>query len=231
MKITIGITSTSSNYQNYPAWLIDEDVSIIQLIPENESALKNCHAIILTGGIDTHPKFYNSSILDYPNAPKEFNVQRDEFELKVFNHALHNNLPILAICRGMQLVNIALGGDILQDIEAAGKNNHRRNGTVDGIHDISIVHGTLLAKIAGSHSGIVNSAHHQALGIIAPELLVNAWSPDGIAEGAEWKNPEGKPYILCVQWHPERLVKTQPNNPLTKNVKNIFLNAAKSKVR
>ena len=229
MKITIGITATSANYHNYPAWIIDEGVSIIQLIPENESALNDCHAIILTGGIDTHPKFYKSSILDYPNAPKEFNVERDEFELRVFKYACSHKLPILAICRGMQLVNIALGGDILQDIEAVGKNNHHRNGSVDGIHDVRIMPGTLLANIADNQIGIVNSAHHQALGNIAPELIINAWSPDGIAEGTEWKNKKGKPYLLCVQWHPERLIKSQPENPLTKNILSSFLEAAKIK--
>jgi len=229
MKITIGITATTSNYHNYPEWIKNEDVCTIQLIPENESAVKNCQAIVLTGGIDTHPKFYNSSILDYPNAPKEFNVERDEFEHRVFHYALNNNLPILAICRGMQLVNIALGGDILQDIEAVGKNNHRRNGNVDGIHEVSIVQRTLFAEIASALTGTVNSAHHQALGAPAPELLINAWSPDGIAEGAEWINKEGKPYLLCVQWHPERLANTQPENPLTKNIKTDFLNAARKR--
>ncbi len=225
--MTIGITNTDSRYENYPFWIAGNNpaITVIQLTPLNEGELVKCHGIILSGGIDTHPRFYNNELLDYPNAPIVFNEARDEFELKVFHYALETKLPVLAICRGMQLVNIALGGDLIQDIEAAGKNDHRRQEDVDGMHDIRVVENSLLHEITCDYEGIINSAHHQALGAVAPELAVNAWSVDGIAEGAEWKDKAGKPFMLCVQWHPERLAILQPENPFTKNIRKKFLEA------
>ena len=228
--MTIGITYTDSRYENYPLWIRDNDLTItlIQLNPGNPGYLAKCDGIVLTGGVDTHPRFYRNEKLDYPNAPKEFNEERDEFELMVFGYALEKKLPVLAICRGMQLVNIALGGNLIQDIEDAGKNDHRRHGDTDGMHQIRVRENSLLFEIVGKDTGVINSAHHQAMGIIAPDLEVNAWSEDTIAEGAEWKNKTGKPFLLCVQWHPERLAKTQPENPFANKIRIKFLEAIKN---
>ena len=228
--MTIGITYTDSRYENYPLWIRDNDLTItlIQLNPGNPGYLAKCDGIVLTGGVDTHPRFYRNEKLDYPNAPKEFNEERDEFELMVFGYALEKKLPLLAICRGMQLVNIALGGNLIQDIEDAGKNDHRRHGDTDGMHQIRVRENSLLFEIVGKDTGVINSAHHQAMGIIAPDLEVNAWSEDTIAEGAEWKNKTGKPFLLCVQWHPERLAKTQPENPFANKIRIKFLEAIKN---
>jgi len=227
--LTIGITHTDSRYENYPLWIRDNDpaIRIIQLSPGNKDDLGKCNGIVLSGGIDTHPRFYNNKNLDYPNAPLEFSEERDEFELMVFGYALEKKLPVLAICRGMQLVNIALGGNLIQDIEDAGKNDHRRHGDTDGMHQIRVRENSLLFEIVGKDTGVINSAHHQALNNIAPDLEVNACSADGIAEGAEWKNKTGKPFLLCVQWHPERLVKTQPENPFANRIRIKFLEAVK----
>jgi putative glutamine amidotransferase len=228
--LTIGITYTDSRYENYPLWIRDNDltITVIQLTPGNPGYLAKCDGIVLTGGVDTHPRFYRNEKLDYPNAPKEFNEERDEFELMVFGYALEKKLPVLAICRGMQLVNIALGGNLIQDIEDAGKNDHRRHGDTDGMHQIRVRENSLLFEIVGKDTGVINSAHHQAMGIIAPDLEVNAWSEDTIAEGAEWKNKTGKPFLLCVQWHPERLAKTQPENPFVNKIRIKFLEAIKN---
>ena len=228
--MTIGITYTDSRYENYPLWIRDNDltITVIQLTPGNPGYLAKCDGIVLTGGVDTHPRFYRNEKLDYPNAPKEFNEERDEFELMVFGYALEKKLPLLAICRGMQLVNIALGGNLIQDIEDAGKNDHRRHGDTDGMHQIRVRENSLLFEIVGKDTGVINSAHHQAMGIIAPDLEVNAWSEDTIAEGAEWKNKTGKPFLLCVQWHPERLAKTQPENPFANKIRIKFLEAIKN---
>lgn len=229
LPLTIGITDTEARYENYPLWMKRNhpDIHIIKLSSDNINELDNCDGVILSGGVDTHPSFYGNSRTDYPLAPEKFNIQRDEFELAVFKHTQQKNIPVLAICRGMQLVNIALGGDMLQDIEESGIQDHRRHGEVDGIHEISVVRGSLLHKITGRDKGIVNSAHHQALGKIAADLKVSGFSPDGIAEGAEWKNAAGKAFLLCVQWHPERLAQQQPNNPFTTTIRGQFLTAVK----
>jgi len=232
MQLVIGITDTSSRYLNYQRWMEESEssVQVIQL-SSDKGDLEKCDGIIFTGGIDTHPMFYFSDRTDYPHAPPEFDPKRDAFELDTFENAIELGLPILAICRGMQLVNIALGGDLIQDIEEQGKKDHRRHGETDGMHGIAVVTGSLLHGIAGTESGTVNSAHHQAIGIVAPDLTISAWSPDGIAEGAEWNEKEGKPFLLCVQWHPERLALLQPDNPFTKNIRSKFLEAVKNNKR
>ncbi len=136
MSLVIGITQTEARYANYPLWIQGNDASIqiIKLTSENKSDLQKCEGIVLSGGVDTHPSFYGSQRLNYPLAPNPFNEARDVFELSVFKYAQENNMPVLGVCRGMQLINIALGGDIIQDIEESGKNDHRRHGDLDGIH-------------------------------------------------------------------------------------------------
>jgi putative glutamine amidotransferase len=228
MQLTIGITETEARYSNYPEWIkgSDAEIEIIKLTPLNFDELNNCDGIVLSGGIDTHPVFYKSDRLNYPLAPSQFNMDRDEFELSVWNYAQLKHIPVLAICRGMQLVNIALGGDLIQDIEETGKQDHRRHADKDGIHSIQVNRNSFLYEITQSETGTINSAHHQALGRIAQDLLVTAVSPDGIAEAAEWKNKNNKSFLLCVQWHPERLAQEQPTNPFTTKIKESFFNAA-----
>jgi putative glutamine amidotransferase len=223
----IGITFTEASFSNYPRWILDgrPNVGVVTLEEKNRADWNRCTGIVLSGGVDTHPRFYNNPILQYPNAPDTFNPERDAFEIDLFRFALERRLPILAICRGMQLVNIALGGDLIQDIEAIGKPSHRRQEEKDGFHDLILQKDSLLHRIAGSESGRVNSAHHQALGKTAPELLVVATSPDGLPEAIEWKDKEDKPFFLGVQWHPERLSDALPGNPLSLAVRTAFLNA------
>lgn len=230
MQTTIGITDTEAHYANYPRWIIggDSNIKVIHLTCDNQDDLKKCEGLVLSGGVDSHPRFYGSENISYPNAPQNFNEKRDEFELKVFRIACDRKIPVLAICRGMQLVNIALSGDMLQDLQASGKDNHRKLNGKDGIHSIAIEKDSLLYQITNNQSGTVNSAHHQGLDKIADELAVNAWSSDGVAEGIEWKNKEGKTFLLGVQWHPERLGDLQPGNPLSPGVREMFLKAIKS---
>lgn len=231
MKIIIGITETEARYENYPLWIKgnDEDIDVIKLSQENVNDIKKCDGIVLSGGLDTHPKFYSNHRTDYPLAPEKFDVARDEFELHVFEYAQENRIPVLAICRGMQLVNVALGGNLVQDIEEQDKNNHRRMESKDAVHEISVNTNSLLHQITGVENGTINSAHHQALDKMANDLAANSYSVDGIIEGIEWKIKEHKPFLLGVQWHPERLAQTEPENPFTKNIRLQFLKAVKNK--
>jgi putative glutamine amidotransferase len=230
MQIIIGITDTEAYYQNYPLWIKVEEgaIEIKKLTLENREDVHLCHGIVLSGGVDSHPKFYNNENINYPNRPEVFDEKRDLFELDIFRFSFQKKIPLLAICRGMQLVNIALGGDMIQDLEAAGKNNHRKIGGEDGIHEITITKGSLLSEITGNKKGMVNSAHHQAIGSLAEELLVNSWSPDGIIESLEWKDKQDKNFMLGVQWHPERLGNLQPGNPLSQYIRDAFLREVKS---
>lgn len=229
MKITIGLTYTEARYENYPLWLKgnDENIDIIKLSFENFNDIEKCDGLVLSGGVDMHPRFYKNERLNYPLAPSEFKDDRDELEIKFFQYAQKNNLSVLAICRGMQLVNVALGGDLIQDLQENNKEDHRRH-EVDRIHEVNVLKDSLLYEITNQEKGIINSAHHQALGKIANELIVNSWSADEVVEGVEWKDKNDKSFLLCVQWHPERLAQGQPDNPFTKNIRNKFLEAVKN---
>lgn len=225
-KILVGITDSESQFANYPRWMEEvPGLEVLVLKPGQEQDLLHCRGLILSGGVDTHPRFYGSQVLDYPLAPGEFNEARDQFELAVFRLACERQIPVLAICRGMQLVNIALGGDMVQDLETAGYHNHRKREGKDGIHPVELKADAMLAQLAGSGTGIVNSAHHQGLGRLAEELEIIATSPDGVPEAVTWKNPEGKNFLLGVQWHPERLDALLPGNPMGTGIRNRFLKA------
>ncbi len=232
-KIKIGVTFSEARYENYPKWIVgdDTDIELVELSWEKQNwdDIEDCDGIVLSGGIDTCPRFYENERTDYPNKPDNWNEARDEFEMHVFETALNFDHPVLAICRGLQLVNVALGGDLIQDLEEAGKNDHRRHGEVDGQHSVSIVPTSLLSEVTGATSGNINSAHHQAAGRISDELMVSAVSPDGVVEALEWKVKEGEPWLLAVQWHPERMLDKE-TNPLSKNIREKFIEAVKNKV-
>ena len=226
-KIIIGLTATEARFENYLEWMrsIGDPVELIILSADTQNTddVKRCNGIILTGGIDIDPAFYNSQRTRYPNMPKKgWNRERDLFEMKIFQLAQENKLPILAICRGLQLVNVCLGGNLVADLQEMGKEDHTRKNDMDGIHPVHIVENSLLAGITECSAGEVNSAHHQAIDQISPLLVANAFSPDNVTEGAEWKDPLNKSPLLAVQWHPERMTDKE-NNPLSENIRDWFL--------
>lgn len=226
MTIRIGITDTASRYENYPAWIKGprNDVEIVRLSADADNAHEtaDCDGIVFTGGVDIHPRFYGKTGENYANAPDEFDIRRDEFELDVFRRAQSVDIPVLGICRGLQLINAALGGTLVPDLEMAGKEDHTRHGMTDGIHEVTILKGSLLFECAGELSGTVNSAHHQAIGKTAPGLKVTAYSPDLVPEAAEYADKHGKSWLLLVQWHPERLHRNDPGNPLETGIRDAF---------
>lgn len=229
-KITIGLTYTGSDakHNNYVNWIKgQDDIDVIKLCAEDDNLEKIFEAdgIIMSGGIDTHPKHYGSSITNYPHAPEKFNEERDAFEIAVFNLALQQNLPLLAICRGMQLANCILGGDLQQDLGEEKNQLHRL--TDEGRqHEILIAPGSLLHSITNTETDIADSAHHQCINRLGSGLLINAWSEDGIIEGIEWAEKKDKSFFLGVQWHPERMYLQQlESSTLSKNIRAYFLDA------
>jgi len=231
-KIKIGITFSATGYENYPQWIKGEDENIevheLSWLKQNWDDIEDCDGIVMTGGVDVLPKFYDNERTDYPNKPTEWNEARDEFEMHVFETAINFGHPVLAVCRGMQLVNVAMGGDLIQDLEEAGKKDHRKHDDIDTEHNISITANSLLHQIVEGTSGNINSAHHQAIGRLSDELMANAISPDGVIEGAEWKVKDDEPWLLCVQWHPERM-RDRNENPLSKNIREKFLEEVRKK--
>ncbi len=221
----IGITTSDTNFQNYPNWMAGEGVEIVQLsyTEKNTQDFDSCDGFVLTGGIDVHPQFYQNTRVDYPNTTV-FNESRDLFEIQVFEFARQQNKPVLAICRGLQLVNIALGGNLIQDLQENGFTNHRKGPEGDREHKIEVRAGTLLAQISGVQHGFVNSAHHQGLDQIADELNVSAFSADGVVEAIEYKDAN-KPFLLAVQWHPERMQIPASNLAFSQNIRSAFIDA------
>jgi putative glutamine amidotransferase len=221
----IGVTTSDTNFQNYPNWISGEGVEVVLLSYEqkNTQDFDSCDGFVLTGGIDVHPDFYQNDRVDYPNTTV-FNESRDLFEMQVFEYARKQNKPVLAICRGLQLVNIALGGNLIQDLQENDFANHRKGPDGDREHKIEVKPGTLLAQIAGVQHGFVNSAHHQGLDQIAEGLKVSAFSEDGVVEAIEYKEAN-KPFLLAVQWHPERMQIPASNLAFSQNIRSAFIDA------
>jgi putative glutamine amidotransferase len=229
-KRKIGVTDCSK-YDAYANWIArDGDVETVKLSYKDNSfdAIKDCDGIVLTGGEDVHPRFYNKP--DYYEWCHKHDIdeQRDEFEMKVLQQSQDQKLPVLGICRGLQIANVFFGGTLVPDIPAFGKFNHSKKDGNDRYHEITVDANSFLEKCARRSNGPVNSAHHQSAEIVGPALVTSALSPEGVIECLEWKDPAEKPYLLLVQWHPER-IKDQ-ENPFSANVRKSFLDAVKQQV-
>ena len=228
-NIVIGITDCAK-YLNYERWIRDQPgVEIIKLSYDenNFNDIERCNGIMLTGGNDINPRLYNQpEYLPYCD-PKDIDEKRDEFEWKVMQHTEEKQLPVLGICRGLQFVNIFLGGTLVPDIPAFGKFNHDKfKEGYDRDHLVEVDKNSLLYKITGQEKGEINSAHHQSTDMPGYGLVVNALSPDGIIEGMERKEVDGKSYLMLVQWHPERMKDLE--SIFSKNIRHSFLDAVRN---
>jgi putative glutamine amidotransferase len=212
----IGLSFSETSFHHYLNWLSDAneyDIVVLSNEKDNLAQLSECQGLILTGGLDIKPNFIN-----YANAPLKFDEQRDAFEMALLEKALDLQLPILGICRGLQLINNYFGGDLILDL--AEKNETHKKGEKDKIHSINIDESTMFFDIVDQKSGSVNSAHHQAINNLAKCLNISAKSTDGIIEAIEM-NVDSYPFLLAVQWHPERM--EDQNSPFSKNIKKAFL--------
>ena len=166
-------------------------------------ALDGVDGLVLTGGEDVDPAWYQTQPHPRLNPPSR---ERDLFELALFAAARQRELPILGICRGIQLVNVALGGTLYQDLpsERPGPVDHDPEGARTArTHAVRLQPGSLAAEALGATTVRVNSFHHQAVRDLAPKLVASGWSEDGLVEVVE--GGEGQPWLLAVQWHPEEM--------------------------
>jgi putative glutamine amidotransferase len=230
MKIGLTHTGNPEKHQYYINWLKgNDDIEIIELSAEknNLDMINDCDALVLSGGVDVHPRFYSNSIVNYPGAPEKFNEKRDEYEIAAFQAAQEKKIPVLGICRGLQLINVIHKGTLIQNL-GIGTLNQTHIGNPDKSHTVSIQQQTMLHEIINADSTPVNSAHHQAIDRLGEGLTVNAKSEEGIAEGIERAIPSGKPFLLAIQWHPERMFRFQlENSPGSKAIRNRFLEEIK----
>jgi gamma-glutamyl-gamma-aminobutyrate hydrolase PuuD len=159
--------------------------------------LDEVSGLMLMGGTDVNPARYGEARLPVTEDPDD---ARDLLELRLIGEALERDLPILAICRGMQVLNVQHGGSLIQDI--AGHVQPKGDKSLNA-HAIEIVAGTKLAGIAGGLKSQVNSRHHQAVARVGEGLVVSARAEDGVIEGLERTD---KKFVVGVQWHPENQV-------------------------
>ena len=215
----IGITldaENNKNYSKFPWYASRRNYSdsvvlaggIPLFLPHNlnmiEEFIEIVDGIIITGGdFDVDPKIYGEKINSDKVSTKN---DRTEFEFEILKKAIKFSIPVLGICGGQQLLNVVLGGTLIQHIPDVikGKINHEQTNPRDEpSHQVNIIKNTKLHKIINADNMFVNSAHHQAVKKLGKNLIVNCSTEDGVIEGIENPNAE---FCLGVQWHPEFLI-------------------------
>ncbi|MFO1478304.1 MAG: gamma-glutamyl-gamma-aminobutyrate hydrolase family protein [Verrucomicrobiota bacterium] len=176
--------------------------------------VRRADGILLTGGDDIEPRLYRDRLpgkLAKTVGKTPDGGERDLRELLLIDEVFRQRRPLLAICRGHQLLNIALGGSLLVDIRSqvpAALNHQRMDKRSEVVHEVRLTPGSVLSKISGKQKLGVNSTHHQAVDRIAEPLQASAVSGDGIVEAMELKPEAARllPFLISTQFHPERLV-------------------------
>ncbi len=164
-----------------------------------ETGLDGFDGLLLMGGSDVNPARYGEAAVAETQPPDD---ARDAAEMKAIAEALERDVPVLAICRGLQILNVEHGGALIQHLDDNLGHRVKTGDRSRPVHEVEIVPGTKLAAILGEplERVQVNSRHHQAAGRIGAGLVVSARSKDGVVEGLE--RPD-KPFVIAVQWHPE----------------------------
>ena len=178
-------------------------VLIPPIIERNDLAqlIQKLDGIVLTGGDDLHPEYYGES--PDPLTPKPFHLRRGEHDRQIFEYVWENKIPTLAICLGMQEVNVFLGGSLYQDIPVQFTNPkvHKIGEWFEARHGVKLEKGSLLNKLTGKSMVDTNSAHHQAIKEVPETLEITGRCSDGLIEVLEPRDRSIP--LLAVQWHPE----------------------------
>lgn len=210
----VGITT----YREHAAWgvwsmpadLLPADYSdgvraaggVPLLLPQNEpavapNALGAVHGLLVAGGPDIDPARYGAARDEATGPPRH---ERDEWELALVRAAIERDVPVLAVCRGMQVLNVALGGDLCQHLpDAVGTELHCPTVGAHGRHRVALAANSALHEILGDDAEVA-TYHHQGLGRLGAGLIPTGWADDGVVEGVEL---DGRHWVIGVQWHPE----------------------------
>jgi putative glutamine amidotransferase len=163
------------------------------------AVLSRLDGLVLSGGSDVDPSRYGAP--PHP-AAGPFYEDRDKAELDLCRHALASGLPVLGICRGLQVINVALGGTLHQHLpDLVGDDSHSPDVVGYGTHKVSVAANTQLAAILGRSEAAVPTHHHQAIDRLGAGLVATAWTDDGVIEAVEFG--QTSPFMIAVQWHPE----------------------------
>ena len=188
----------------------------------SEDAYADINGLLLTGGPDIDPSYFDEEV----HETTEIAYERDELELLLFKRSIERNLPVFGICRGIQVMNVAMDGSLYQDIPSQFTDHltHKIVETTDDSwHNIKIKSDSLLNEITGETLSEVNSRHHQSLKVISESFTVTAQSKDGIIEAVE---DGSKRFMLGVQYHPERMFKTKESREHRRKLFEAFIAVA-----
>jgi putative glutamine amidotransferase len=220
-RIVIGVSRLSANYAN---WLnkLNSGLEIVDFytlgLTEVADRFSSISGLLLTGGGDIDPALYGSQeLLRYC---RDIDQRRDKLETILIELAFSLKVPVLGICRGQQMLNVARKGTLYADLPVFFKGNIIHQGKEDVYHKVSVKAGSLLQRLTGTSEETVNSSHHQAVHQVAAEFTASAFSEDGLTEAIEIQESGGYPFCLAVQWHPERM---DFENPLSGQLGKGFL--------
>jgi putative glutamine amidotransferase len=209
MKPVVGITRCSrvDDYVESVKRAGGEPV-VLESTDDPAQSLDRIDGLLLSGGLDVDPALYGES----PHPATEVDAERDRFEIPLSREAVARDVPVFAICRGVQVLNVAAGGSLVQDIptSVASELEHSIDVPKNHIaHPVRVTPGTRLAASLGPAKPLetcaVNSRHHQAVGRVAPSFVVSAVSEDGVVEAIE---RPASTFCVGVQWHPENFWRT-----------------------
>lgn len=231
MNLKIAITDTfNPKLDFYFSWLnrFESNLKWVVLSHENHNLheLDTADGFIVSGGGDLDPALLGKP--DSAGHSKDVDRARDDFELLAVHLALAKGIPLLGICRGLQVINFACGGTLILDLPSAGFKDHSNTNDYQLAHTITVAPNTLLSELTGKFLLQINTSHHQAIDTLGNGLMASAYSPDGVIEAAEWETKEDKPFCCLVQWHPERMADA-PDNIASRAIAEGFLDATRQR--
>lgn len=218
-------------YVAYQDWLhrVDPNIVLIDMyhLPLDSAMLllEKCSGVLMSGGADIHPAYYGQP---QDTLLCEIDPYRDTVEMALLQKATEMGLPVFGICRGLQVINVFFGGSLYPDIPERFSQTvgHRaEDGTSELTHPVSLVENTLIRKLAGTENSEVNTYHHQGIDRLAKNLRATAHSPDSLIEAIEFLAPQDQPFMMAVQWHPERM---EADHPLSAPLAVEFVKAIKA---
>lgn len=211
LKIAVSKGHGSASYERYGKWINNADSTIIWIdmyhLPMDSARkiISNCDGLLVTGGEDVNPDMHGR--LSEISRCGTIDYKRDTLEYMLLDYAFNHRMPVVGVCRGQQIINVFLGGNLYIDLPVDKPSNihHRCTRSDTCKHLITLVSGSLLEEISGVNSCEVNSSHHQAVDIPANNIKVLAYAPDSVIESIGWIDTTGKSFMLGVQFHPEHL--------------------------